>query len=141
MSFAPFSFIADGFIHHRILRILFFVCQLTLLKFLICEVDQEPKGLTRELLSLRAADYDPSYIMMRQGELHEKYREEEKRLAWTFADVDSPRKAYFGGCFSCCIRVAYVAFVLQKFRFRKLNSQIKHHFQNSGTNQKAAKPA
>lgn len=83
MSFAPFSFIADGFIHHRILRILFFVCQLTLLKFLICGVDQELKELTRELLSLRAADYDPSYIMMRQRELHEKYREEEKKI-----DVD-----------------------------------------------------
>lgn len=80
MSFAPFSFIANGFIHHRILRILFFVCQLTLLKFLICGVDQERKGLTCELLFLRAADYDPSYIMMRQGELHEKYREEEKMI-------------------------------------------------------------
>ena len=47
---------------------------------MICGVDQELKELTRELLSLRAVDYDPSYIMMRQGELHEKYREEEKKI-------------------------------------------------------------
>lgn len=47
---------------------------------MICGVDQELKELTRELLSLRSVDYDPSYIMMRQGELHEKYREEEKKI-------------------------------------------------------------
>lgn len=47
---------------------------------LICGVDQELKELTRELLSLRAVDYDPAYIMMHQGELHEKFRKKEKEI-------------------------------------------------------------
>lgn len=47
---------------------------------IICNVDQELKEVTRELLSLRAVDYDPAYIMIRQGELHEHFRHKEKEI-------------------------------------------------------------
>lgn len=47
---------------------------------LICGVDQELKVLTRKLLEYKAVDYDMSYIMYQQQELHEYYKEKTKDI-------------------------------------------------------------
>lgn len=43
---------------------------------LICDVSDELKQLCRKLLEYRAVDYDMTYIMYQQGEMHEKYEKE-----------------------------------------------------------------
>lgn len=41
---------------------------------LIKDVDQELKGLCRKIIELKAVDYDPTYIMMCQDEMHNYYQ-------------------------------------------------------------------
>lgn len=50
------------------------------IKELVCDVDQELKCAERMFLSLRAVDYDQSYVYETQDCLHEEYREKEKHL-------------------------------------------------------------
>lgn len=44
---------------------------------LIMKVDKELKTLTREMLEYEAVDWDMDYILWKQQELHEKYKEKE----------------------------------------------------------------
>ena len=45
---------------------------------LICCVDHELKCVMRKMLEYKAVDYDMSYIMYQQEELHSKFEEKEK---------------------------------------------------------------
>ncbi len=47
---------------------------------LVCAVDQELKVLTRKMLEYKAVDYDMSYIMYQQPELHEYYKQKTKDI-------------------------------------------------------------
>ena len=47
---------------------------------LICKVDEELKYLTREMLEYKAVDYDMDYIMFKQNEIHECYKEKQKEI-------------------------------------------------------------
>lgn len=47
---------------------------------LICKVDKELKYLTRKMLEYKSVDYDMSYIMFKQEEMHEHYKEKTKDL-------------------------------------------------------------
>lgn len=47
---------------------------------LICKVDEELKYVTREMLEYKAVDYDMDYIMFKQDEIHDCYKEKEKQI-------------------------------------------------------------
>lgn len=47
---------------------------------LIKSVDQELKCVTRKMLEYKAVDYDMTYIMFQQDELHEHYKEKTKEI-------------------------------------------------------------
>ena len=47
---------------------------------LIKDVDQELKCVTRKMLEYKAVDYDMTYIMFQQDEMHEHFREKEKEI-------------------------------------------------------------
>ena len=44
------------------------------------QVDEELKYLTREMLEYKAVDYDMDYIMFKQNEIHECYKEKQKEI-------------------------------------------------------------
>lgn len=49
-------------------------------KELVCDVDHELKTAERELLDIKATDYDMSYIVSEQSYMHDKYKKKMKKI-------------------------------------------------------------